>query len=142
MVYEVWVLYFKSERGAPRHWSIFIKSANSTNDIGSKHDAMSTQTGNLMMQRAGRGIRWRYTVLPNYNATQSSTFDSKVFLGYINDPRDLEAIMEGTPMPIPPHENCQNWVWAIIQEAVRVGLMDASALTALASIPTLGLGVS
>lgn len=76
------------------------------------------------------------------NAAQSSTFDSKLFLGYINDPPDLEAIMRTTPMPVPPHENCQNWVWAVIREAVRIGLMDESALTDLASVPSLGVGVS
>lgn len=137
MTYEVSVLYFQNEVGVPRHWSIFIKQIGSA--TGTKHDALSHQTGNLMRPR----MTWKYGAINNYDALQSGSADDLILLDTVNDVEGLIQIMRSkSALPGGPSENCQTWVYNVIAEAVRVGLIDESAINTLATVPQTGAGMS
>jgi hypothetical protein len=126
MSYEVSVLWFKHARGVGAHWSIFILPTNSEDSIGTKHDCMCRG-------EAGRGFRWVYSALPNYQRYQSANLGGSTNVGTIDDLCGFERIMEETPLPI-LRENCQDWTWKVIRQAIEEGILDESAVEILATV--------
>lgn len=124
MSFTVYALWFKNRDPSSRndfHWSIFIRPTS--NLVGTKYDAYNVG-----------GPQWALSSAPLYTMDQSVSFGGHVLLGYINDVAALERVMASTPLPI-PGENCQTWIWKVVRTAISLGLLPATALQQLSTLP-------
>jgi hypothetical protein len=126
--FEVCILWFKGASGLPLHWSLFVNPSNST--IGNKYDAMAADTP--------LRPRWEYLYDENLDSLQLQGLGGKVVLGLTEDPATLEEITRRTKLPNMQNENCQNWVWRVVREAVRRRAISGDAATILATVPVNG----
>src|SRR5436309_6303835 len=114
---EVLILWFPSEiPGNLCHWSIFIRSAEST--TGTKHDVYFT---------FGQG--WNYYLTEEYGENQSAgRLGGKSLLGLTTKSSSLALIIRRTPLPTGQEQSSQTWVWKVVVEAVKQRVLPMLAL--------------
>jgi hypothetical protein len=127
-LFEVWLCWYKGAVGYPLHWTIVVCPVGST--IGILYQVEKADTPLTP--------RWQRGYAEKYDRRTSRTMQGEIFLGYINDPGTFQQIYLNTALPDMATENCQSWIWRVLQEAVRQNVIHSSALANLGRAPVNG----